>query len=122
MHGNKNHGYSGTNFYQRWNAIKQRCYNEKNPNYKDYGGRGIKMCDEWFNNSSAFFEWILSHGYDGKLQIDRIDNDGNYEPENCRLVDSKTNNNNKRNSKGGCHVGEIRVSRISEDEARVGSC
>ena len=78
--------------------IKQRCYNPNNQNYHNYGGRGITMCDEWKNNFQNFYDWSMSHGYSDDLTIDRIDNNGNYEPSNCRWVDmKKQTRNNSRN-------------------------
>jgi hypothetical protein len=76
-----------------------RCYNPKNIGYKDYGGRGISVCEKWRQgNSSAFCDWALSHGYENGLEIDRIDVNGNYEPDNCRFVPRIVNANNKQNT------------------------
>lgn len=83
--------------YRVYHAIKQRCYNTKDKHYKHYGGRGIKMCDEWLKYEN-FLSWALIHGYKEGLQLDRINCNGNYEPNNCRWVDSSTNNYNKRNN------------------------
>ena len=94
----KTHGMSKNKFYQVWNGIKQRCYNENNKQYKNYGERGIKVCDEWINNFEAFYDWSINNGYKEGLQIDRIDVNGNYEPNNCRWVDRYINNNNRRNN------------------------
>ena len=94
----KTHGMSKNKFYQVWNGIKQRCYNENNKQYKNYGKRGIKVCDEWLNNFEAFYEWAIDNGYKEGLQIDRINNNGNYEPNNCRWVDRYVNNDNRRNN------------------------
>lgn len=88
---------SETRLYHIWEKMKTRCYNRNSCNYHSYGGRGIKVCDEWVHNFSAFQEWALSHGYNDTLQIDRIDNDGDYEPSNCRWVTHKKNNNNRSN-------------------------
>jgi hypothetical protein len=74
------------------NGIIQRCNNSKCPNYRIYGARGIKVCDEWLNpisGLSLFIEWALSNNYGNKLQLDRINNDGNYEPSNCRWATRK---------------------------------
>ena len=82
--------------YDRWYNIKSRCFNSKHRSYKNYGGRGISMCKEWSNDFGIFEKWCLDNGYSRELQIDRIDNDGNYEPTNCRFVTNKENQQNKR--------------------------
>lgn len=74
-----------------WQKIKERCYNPNCNNYRAYGARGIKMCDEWFYNSKAFTEWCLTNGYQKGLEIDRINNDGNYEPSNCQFITKQEN-------------------------------
>lgn len=99
----KIHGYSGERLNIIWNGMVQRCCNENNPYYNYYGGRGIKICDEWRNDYVAFREWALSTGYDenaehGECTLDRIDVDGDYEPDNCRWVSQKEQNRNKRNT------------------------
>lgn len=94
----RTHGQSKDRFYQVWNGIKQRCYNPHNKNYHNYGGRGIEVCDEWRNNFQAFYNWSMENGYKDGLQIDRIDNNLGYSPNNCRWVDKFTNNNNRRNN------------------------
>lgn len=83
--------------YAVWNGIKQRCLNKNNTSYHNYGGRGIKMDESWANNYQTFYEWAMQAGYTAGLEIDRIDNDGNYCAENCRFVDKYTQANNKRN-------------------------
>ena len=87
------------NLYSRWLGIKNRCYNVHFKQYKDYGGRGIKVCDEWLYNFKAFYDWSIENGYSQELQIDRINNDGNYEPNNCRWVTRKVNMNNTRRNR-----------------------
>lgn len=79
--------------------MKDRCLNPRCKSYEDYGGRGITVCDEWLENPDSFVEWALSHGYEDSLAIDRIDNDGNYEPGNCRWVTAAENNQNRRSSR-----------------------
>lgn len=95
--------------YQTWANIKTRCTNPKTPYFDSYGGRGIKVCEEWMNDFQAFYDWAMSNGYKEGLQIDRIDNDGDYTPENCRWVTKTINANNKRNNlliehNGICHT------------------
>ena len=79
----------------RYKHIKERCYNPNSKSYKRYGGRGIKMCDEWLGDYKKFEDWCLNNGFKEGLAIDRIDNDGNYAPNNCRFVTTKENNQNR---------------------------
>jgi hypothetical protein len=94
-----------------YDNMKQRCYNPNRDVYKYYGGRGIKICDEWNNRERvrlqngtcskgwlAFKKWALENGYQDNLTIDRIDPNGNYEPSNCRWVTMKVQSNNLRNN------------------------
>lgn len=76
-----------------------RCYYPTTNGYQRYGGRGIKMCDEWINNPKSFYDWAINNGYKDGLSIDRIDVDGNYEPNNCRWVTKEVQDNNRRNNR-----------------------
>ena len=79
--------------------MKTRCYNEKDPHFERWGGRGIIICDEWLNDFKAFYDWAMNNGYQDDLTIDRIDNELGYSPDNCRWATVMQQNNNKRNTK-----------------------
>lgn len=95
----KKHGMAGSRIYITWQNMKDRCFNDKNIGFKNYGGRGITVCPEWKSSFEAFYKWALSSGYSDSLTIDRIDVNGNYEPGNCRWVSFEEQMNNKRNSR-----------------------
>ena len=102
------HGQSHTKLFYVWNSMKSRCENQKNKSYKDYGAKGISVCEEW-HDSVNFFEWALRNGYKEGLEIDRIDVNGNYEPSNCRWINRLENANNKTNNKYISHNGETKT-------------
>jgi hypothetical protein len=92
------HKMAKTRLYKIWANIKTRCLNPKYPRFCDYGGRGITICNEWIESFENFSKWALNNGYADSLAIDRINNNGNYEPSNCRWVSNKINSLNKRNN------------------------
>jgi hypothetical protein len=92
------HGLMHSPIYRVWACMKQRCYYEKADNYCNYGGRGITVCGEWRNDPKCFYDWMVANGWRVGLQIDRIDNEKNYCPENCRLVTPKENAFNRRDT------------------------
>lgn len=91
----RKHGMCGSRLYGIWHAMIDRCTRETCNSYRLYGGRGITVCDEWFD-SKEFIEWAFNNGYKEDLTLDRVDSNGNYEPSNCRWVDWKTQANNTR--------------------------
>ena len=94
----KTHGMSKTRIYNIWSKMLQRCYLKSNHAYSRYGGRGIIVCKEW-HKFEPFYDWSIKHGYSGSLSIDRINNDGNYEPSNCRWATPKQQANNTRKNR-----------------------
>lgn len=97
------HGEAHSRLHEVWKGIKSRCYNPKHSSYKNYGGRGIEMCNEWKDNYACFRDFMLSIGYDDKLPsgqqtVERIDVNGNYEPKNCTLITKAEQNFNKRSN------------------------
>jgi hypothetical protein len=96
---NTTHGLAprtdGPKPYDTWCHIRERCLDPRGKYFHRYGGRGIRVCDEWVDDPVAFCEWALANGWKPKLQIDRIDNNGNYEPDNCRFVTHAENQRNR---------------------------
>ena len=99
MTSHRTHGYSCDypKLYGIWCSMKSRCENKNREKYKDYGARGINVCDEW-QDAEKFCKWSLENGYKEGLQIDRIDVNGNYEPSNCRWVTLQVQQKNRRDN------------------------
>lgn len=100
------HNMSNTRLYREWASIKARCYYKSQAGYKSYGARGIKMCDEWLNSFEAFADWSLSNGYSDDMTIERIDNDKDYMPNNCKWISLSEQANNRRSNIKITHNGE----------------
>ena len=104
---NYKHGMSASKLYGIWDAMKSRCYRKGYHGFRNYGGRGITVCEAWKQDFVVFQEWATANGYRDGLSLDRIDNDGNYCPENCRWVTMKEQENNKRNNVRIEYKGEV---------------
>lgn len=111
------HGMWNTKIYHVWQGMKQRCEDPNRENYKNYGARGITVCEEW-HDPETFINWALSHGYKEGLSIDRIDNEKGYFPDNCRWADSTTQARNQRKNRLLVYDGETKC--LSEWSQIVG--
>lgn len=100
------HQKTHTRLYGIWHTMKNRCFNTKHKDYASHGGRGITVCEEWKNDFTTFHNWAMSHGYAENLTLDRIDNSGNYCPDNCRWATRKEQANNRRNNHYVTYNGE----------------
>ena len=93
----KRHGLSKTKNWNVWQSMLQRCNNSNSKDYPNYGGRGVKVCEEWLEYIN-FYNWSIENGYCEGVSIDRINSNGDYEPSNCRWITNKEQQNNKRNN------------------------
>lgn len=120
------HGGIREPLYTVWEGMKQRCGNPNHVSYKNYGGRGIYVCDEWKDDYSVFREWAFSHGYKNGVTLERLNNDAGYCPENCKWVTNKEQARNKRSNRAVYLVSEtgtilIRYGTIAEAAEKTGS-
>lgn len=118
----KTHGLSKTRIYQTWADMKDRCNNPNNNAYDSYGGRGIRVCDEWIIDFMNFYNWAMKNGYNDTLTIDRINVNGNYEPKNCRWVSWKIQGNNRRTTRKITIYGETKTAYEFEQLYKVKAC
>ena len=102
------HGLRHTRIYAIYHHIMAKCYKKYDSHYKYYGARGIRVCDEWKRGFISFYNWAMNNGYQDNLTIDRIDVNGNYEPDNCRWTDMKTQVRNRRNTIKLTYKGETK--------------
>lgn len=100
------HGKRHSRLYSIWTNMRNRCYLESSTEYKRYGARGIRVCDEWRDNFQTFYDWAMANGYQDNLTLDRIENNGNYEPSNCRWATSKEQGRNTRRTRYLTHNGK----------------
>lgn len=105
----RTHGMSKTRIYHIWLSMKKRCDCKKYEHYENYGGKGIKVCDEWNKSFEEFYKWALKNGYEENLSIDRIDVNGNYCPENCRFANQKAQVRNRTNTVFLTHEGDTKT-------------
>lgn len=115
---NRTHGMSRNRIYRIWKSLRNRCENANIPQYSDWGGRGITVCEEW-HSFEQFYEWAIRHGYSDNLSIDRKDNEGDYCPENCRWTTAKEQALNRRSNVLITHNGVTK--HISEWDKDIGS-
>lgn len=108
-----NHGLSGTRLHRIWHSMYCRCYYQSTNQYKNYGGKGIKVCDEWKHADGFinFYNWAITNGYGDNLTLDRINNDKDYSPTNCRWVTPKEQSNHKTNNVHYTFNGETKTSK-----------
>lgn len=112
------HGYTRHRLYRVWHDMRQRCENPNTPGYHNYGGRGIAVCVEWYD-PAVFIRWALANNWTRGLQLNRIDNNGNYEPGNCNFVSRKENSCNRRDSHLIVYDGKTRNLSVWAEELNI---
>jgi hypothetical protein len=112
------HGCVGRPGYNLWHAMRSRCLNPDASGYENYGGRGIKICDEWLDDCRAFCDWVDENGYAPGLELDRIENEGDYSPSNCHFTTKVTNMRNTRSNVFVCAFGETKTVADWAEDAR----
>lgn len=112
------HGRRFTRLYEIWRGMKKRCYWLKHAYFKDYGARGIIVCDSWKSSFNSFASWADLAGYCDDLELDRRDNNGNYTPENCQWVTRSVNRRNRRDSHFVTAFGEAKNIRVWPSDPR----
>ena len=115
------HRGSSSRLFRVWQHMISRCSNKNVIGFKNYGGRGISVCEEWKKSYESFRDWSILHGYSEKLSIDRIDVNGNYEPSNCRWVNAKVQANNKRNNRLLTYMGKTQTLSQWSEEVNIPS-
>ena len=103
------HGMSNSKLYRVWNGMKNRCYCKNTKSYKDYGARGIDVCDEWKNSAESFISWAIKNGYSDEMTIERIDNGKGYSPDNCKWISKGEQTKNRRNCRTYTYNGKTHV-------------
>lgn len=106
---NTTHNLSRTKLYRIWNSMRGRCNNPSDKGFKNYGGRGISVCESWNHSFSAFYDWAISNGYSDGLTIERIHNNGNYEPQNCEWIPLSDQSKNRRSCHYIAYKGQIKT-------------
>lgn len=115
----KSHGMTNTKLYTIWQNMKHRCNDSKNIMYKNYGGRGIRVCEEWMSGFEPFMEWAFDNGYVEGLSIERVDVNGNYEPCNCKWITKKEQYLNRTDSHKITAFGKTQTLKEWSDEVGI---